>query len=203
MPTDSNLLDDSGQSRWLAALVVVGALAVLFLVLGFAVTVPDFSAGTGTRAAVNVTSLETSAAGCGTHQHQSGSESQRTADGTTYLSLSGTIPVAAADSAVSARIDEIGEKRYRLNLQRSPGNRTADCYLEVRYNVTVAIPETREFTLLVTHDGFLTEMTYRTRRGGGGWTTGDVARPPGMTDSAWDRALNASEAYYRNHSDGT
>jgi hypothetical protein len=202
MPIDSNLLDDGRSSRH-AALVVVGALLVLFLVLGFAVAVSDFSAGEGEGSVANVTNIETSDAACGTHQRQSGSEAQRTAGGTTYLSLNGTIPVAAADSEVTAQVDEIGENRYRLNLQRSPGNRTADCYLEVRYNVTVAIPRAQEYTVLVTHDGFLKEMTYRTRRGGGGWMTGEVTRPPSMNESTWEHALNASEAYNRNLSSGT
>ncbi|WP_424019184.1 hypothetical protein ACOZ4N_06845 [Halorientalis pallida] len=202
MPIESNLLDDGGRPRWLAAAVVVGALLVLSLVLGFAVAVADFSAGAGDTAAANVTSVETSEAHCGTHLRQSGSEAQRTAGGTTYLSLNGTLPVAAVDSEVTATVDEIGEHRYRLDLRRSPGNRTEDCYLERRYNVTVALPDTREFTVLVTHDGFLREMTYRTRWGGGGWSTSAVARPPSMNESAWARALNASEAYARNRSDG-
>lgn len=203
MPIESNLLDDGGRSRLPAALVVLGALLVLFLVLGFSVAVADFSAGAGEGSGANVTNIETSDATCGTHQRQFESEVQRTAGGTTYLSLNGTIPVAGADSEVTARVDEIGENRYRLDLRRTPGNRTEDCYLDVRYNVTVAIPETREYTVLVTHDGFLKSVTYRTGRGGGGWSTGEIARPPSMNDSAWNRALNASEAYERNRSAGT
>jgi hypothetical protein len=113
-----------------------------------------------------------------------------------------TIPVAAADGTVTATVDDLGGDVFRIDVRGSGGNRTTDCYLEVRYDVTVAIPRSRDYTVLVTHGGFLKHVEYVRGRDGGGWSTGEVTKPPSMNDSAWERALNASEAYERNLSSG-
>lgn len=183
-------------------LAVLGVVLVVYVV-GFGVSIGEPFGSPAEPA--TLAEFETANATCETHRHQNGTYTRRVEDGILYLSIDGEIPVAARDSTVTARVDTIGGNdsgRHMLQLRRESGNRSADCYLETRYNATVAIPEPRDYTLLVTHDGHLREIHYIEGSGGGGWSTSEVEKPPGVNTTEWERALNASRAYQETHQRG-
>lgn len=187
-------------------LVVLGIAAVL-LAAGFAVatgTVPGFdSGGDGAIEKTELHSLQTQEPRCGSHRSSNSSTFSRPVDGGYRLSINETIPVAARDSELEADFDEVGDNRYLFDLQRTPGNRSTDCYLEMRFNATFNMTQRDDYTLIVTVDRIFHALEYGDRNSGGSYGTNLDPRPPSMNDSEWARALNASDEYFYNHTDGS
>lgn len=203
--TDESFPQSRGQAR-IGLLVVLGIAAVL-LAAGFAVatgTVPGLDGGgDGTIDETEIHSLQTQEPRCGSHRSSNRSSYSRPVDGGVRLSINETVPVAARDSELTADLDEVGENRYLLDLQRTPGNRSTDCYLEMRYNVTINVTQRNDYTLIRTVDRTFHGLEYADPGHSGASGSTLDPRPPSMNDSEWAAALNASDEYFHNHTDGS
>jgi hypothetical protein len=202
---DDSLLDDETDSRRLLPLALAG-LAVVAVVAVAVVIVGGSGLGFGTdTGGINETelaSLQTQEPRCGTHRSSNSSTYIRPADGGVKLSTNTTIPVAARDSELDATLDELGPHRYQLDLERTPGNRSTDCYLELRYNATINLTQRERYTIVVTHDDQFQALFYADPGQSGRYGTSSDPRPPGLTDAEWETALNASDRYFENRTDG-
>lgn len=145
-----------------------------------------------------VTSLETRAPRCGTHRSSNSSTAVQPADGGHRISINDTVPVATRDSELTADVAEVADNRYVLDLRRTAGTRSADCYLETRFDVTVTVPQRDDYTLLVTVDGTRIQRLVSEPGGSGVGSSNSDPRPPSMNDSEWAAALNASDEYFYN-----
>ena len=94
---------------------------------------------------------------CGDARTSNSSTVVRPGPGGQTLSINTTIPVRSNATDLSADLEEVGEHRYVLDVERRGGSGTPDCYLETRYNATVNVSDdvTDRYTLLVTYDGVL------------------------------------------------
>jgi len=187
---------------WVALLLVV--TASLALTAGIAIGSGSFtgSGGDGAAETAAVTSMQTMEPRCGTHRYSNSSSALAPADPGFRLSINETVPVAARDSELDAHLDEVGEDRFVLDVRRTAGNRSTDCYLKMRYNVTVTLPDRNDYTLVRTVDRTFHAMEYGDRNSGGSYGTSHDPRPPSMSDAEWQAALNASDAYAENHTLG-
>ncbi|MFC7019769.1 MULTISPECIES: hypothetical protein [Haloarcula] len=95
------------------------------------------------------------------------------------MTINDTIAVDARDSSVSVRLDEFGPGRYVLAFDREPGTETADCHLEVRYNVSLNLSQPQDYTLLITHDDRLVGAYFGDENSGGGFSTSGVSAAGG------------------------
>lgn len=203
--TDESSPQSRGKAR-IGLLVVLGMAAVL-LAAGFAVatgTVPGLdNGGDGAIEKTELATLQTQEPRCGTHRSSNSSTYSRPADGGVRLSINETVPVAARDSRLEADFREVGENRYLLDLQRTAGNRSTDCYLEMRFNATINMTQRDDYTLIVTVDRTYHELFYADPGHSGASGSNLDPRPPSMNDSEWAAALNASDDYFYNHTDGS
>ena len=99
---------------------------------------------------------------CGDARSGNTSVVSRPVPGGRKLSVNTTIPVRSNATELDADFEEIGEHRYVLDVERTGGSGTPDCYLETRYNATVNVSDdvTDRYTLLVTYDGVLVSGYY-------------------------------------------
>lgn len=192
---------------WSPALLVAAVLGLLLLVVAVTAAVSLLGSPGGPLgpdpgdARARIVSFEHSPPHCDTHRTGNSSTSVDRADGSVNVTVSEEVPVASPASDLEADLQPIGTGRYLLAIVERPGDDPGQCYYEVDYTVTLSIPRAREYTVMITHYGYLAAVTYSSPGEGGSWGTSGPVRPPSMTDAAWERALNASDAYYRNHSE--
>ncbi|MFC6861915.1 hypothetical protein ACFQGE_00405 [Halomicroarcula sp. GCM10025817] len=106
---------------------------------------------------------------CSDPRTSNSSSRSRPVPGGRVLTINDTIAVDAPDSTVSVHLDGFGPGRYVLAFDREPGEETADCHLEVRYNVSLNLSQPQDYTLLVTHDDRLVGGYYGDENSGGGF----------------------------------
>lgn len=154
-----------------AAVVALAGVLVAGAVATFVVGVPVLD-GFGADPAFEETSIrsvETTDPYCSDPRTSNSSTRSHPVPGGRVLTLNDTIAVDARDSTVSVRLDEFGPGRYVLAFDREPGVETADCHLEVRYNVSLNLSQPRDYTLLITHDDRLVGAHFGDENSGGGF----------------------------------
>lgn len=117
----------------------------------------------------SIRSVETTDPYCSDPRTSNSSSRSRPVPGGRVLTINDTIAVDARDTTVSVRLDEFGPGRYVLAVDREPGTETADCHLEVRYNVSLNLTQPRDYTLVVTHDDRLVGGYFGDENSGGGF----------------------------------
>ena len=193
-----------GPSAVLIVILVIVTSSVA-LTAGLAIGSGGFlgSGGSGDgNERAELVSLQTFEPRCGTHRSSNSSSYVRPANDGVEISVNETVPVAAEDSELNAEVEKVGERRYLLDLQRTAGNRSTDCYLEMRYNVTVTVPDRNSYTLIRTVDRTFHALEYGDENSGGAYGSNVDLRPPSMSDAEWEAALNASDEYFYNDSRG-
>lgn len=179
---------------------IVLAAAVILLTAGAAFgmgVLPERGAGDdSTIQETELAGLQTQDPRCGTHRSSNRSTASHPADGGYRLSINQTVPVAARDSELTADFRKVGEKRYLLDVQRTAGNRSTDCYLEMRFEATINMTQRDDYTLIVTVDRQYHELLYADPGSSGASASDHDPRPPSMNDSEWEAALNASDEYF-------
>lgn len=141
------------------------AIALLVLVAGgIAVAVALGGAGllSGQDAfqESHLDSFETTGPVCADPRVHNSSTYSRPARGGTRLSLNETIPVATRNATLDSSFDEVGPRRYHLDVERIEGGGTADCALRMRFNATLNLTEANGYTLILTYDGQLKEIQW-------------------------------------------
>lgn len=106
--------------------------------------------------------LQTFEPTCGDARSSNTSAYSRPVPGGRKLSLNATVPVRSPATELTADFEELGEHRYRLDVQREGGTGVPDCYLEARYNATVNLTDAvaERYTILVTYDDVLVGVYY-------------------------------------------
>lgn len=204
MPSTSD--DDATERSVLrAGLLLAGLVVVSLAVTATAVTgtLPGLGGDADEVAGAELASFETDAPRCGTHRSSNHSTSVRPDDGGYRLHINETLPVASRNSTLSADVETVGEGRYHLDVARTPGTRSTECYLEARFNATVELPRRGDYTLVFTIDRQYQELLYGGPGSAGASASNRVARPPSMNGSEWSAALNASDAYHADRTDGS
>lgn len=183
------------------AILVVFVIGLTLVTAGVVFGLGNLPEQSGSGPPINATgldTLQTQEPRCGTHRSSNSSTAVHPGNGGAQISINQTVPVAARDSELTADFRRVDDRRYLLDLQRTAGNRSTECYLEMRFTATVNTTQRDDYTLIVAVDGTRIQRLVSRPGGSGAGSSNLDPRPPSMNDSEWEATLNASDDYFYN-----
>ncbi|MFC7027318.1 hypothetical protein ACFQJ5_06445 [Halomicroarcula sp. GCM10025324] len=169
------------------ALLLLGGLATAAV---GAVMLTDFGQDPAFEE-TSIRSVETTDPYCSDPRTSNSSTRSHPVPGGRVMSINDTIAVDARDSSVSVRLHEFGPGRYVLAVDREPGVETADCHLEVRYNVSLNLSQPQDYTLVITHDDRLVGGYFGDENSGGGFGVSSASAAGGSASGRSEPTADA------------